>query len=134
MVGIFDGRYPVGNEYGAFARHGHAEIAEDFFFGFGIDRRQAIVENQYSGPFDERPGNGHALLLATRKGDAPFADGRFEAVFERDDVMVYRGLPSGSLHCSGIGRVEAERNIVADGVGKKEYVVRNKADFVAVSV
>src|SRR5690606_37560092 len=134
MVGIFDGRHTVGNEDGAFAGHGYAEIAKDVFLGLGVYGRQAVVENQYLWLFDERAGNGYPLLLPPRQGDAPLTDGRFKAIFERHDVVVYRSLPGGVFHRFTVGCIEPESNIVADGVGKKEDILRHKAYFAAVSL
>lgn len=82
-----------------------------------VERAGGLVEEQNPGVADERAGNGDALLLAARKGDAAGANVGVVAVGEGCDEVVDRGGAACGVELpvwDGAG-VEAEEDVVSDG-------------------
>ncbi len=68
--------------------------------------RRGLVEHDDGGPLEEHPGDGEALLLASRQAVAPLPDQRLVAVGQRhDDVVDARG--PARLEDLGAGRVRS---------------------------
>src|SRR4051794_30712112 len=53
--------------------------------GLGVKRASSLVEDEHRRILEEGVGNGDALLLAAREGDAALTDERVVAVVERVD-------------------------------------------------
>ncbi len=92
---------------------------------FGIDTRRSVVQDQNLRIHHQGSGNGHALLLTTRKRDASLANHRIVAIRQRRDVVMdpgcFRGRDDGlfSRFRPSIG------NVLADGIGEEERVLQH---------
>ena len=88
-------------------------------FGFRIERRGGLVEQDDRRVADQRPGHRDALALAARQLRAEFADRRVVAEREAgDEIMGAGGLRRGDDLVLG-GADLAEADIGADGVAEQ---------------
>ena len=71
--------------------HHVAQRGVDLLLGRGVDRRRGVVEHQDPRVGEERPGQGDALALAARQGEAPLADDGVVAVGQARDELVGLG-------------------------------------------
>src|SRR4051812_32544740 len=91
-------------------------------FGFGIQRRGRLVEDQDRRVLDQGAGDGDALALAYRKKPSPLAYNRVISLWETADEVVSVGRPGGRLDlgvgCSrpAIGDVGPDRIVEQKGV------------------
>ena len=69
-----------------------AQPAQNVIFGFGIDARKTIVEDQHRRRSDQTSRQRRALFLSTRQRDAAFANGRIEGVGECNDRIAQIGV------------------------------------------
>src|SRR5262249_5985093 len=101
----------------------------DFHFRVGVDLRHRFVEDENRRIMENRPGNGDALLLPAGETHAMFANASLVAFGEVLDEVVGISTPSGveDLFLGGVAR--AIRDVVVDGVGEEEGVLRNKTDL-----
>src|ERR1700712_78894 len=86
VVGISDGRYTVTDDHRSAAFHDPSQILKYLFFGSGVYRRKTIVEKKHFWLLDQRPCNRRSLFLATRQGDASFADKCIKAIWKACDI------------------------------------------------
>jgi hypothetical protein len=79
QIGLFDGRQAVGDDQRRPAGHHLGRGRLDVPFGFGVERRSGLVEDEDRCVLEQRPGNGQALALAAGEQHAVFTDQGVEA-------------------------------------------------------
>jgi len=131
-VGFADGGQAVGDDDGGSALHEGIEGFLNLFFGFGIEAGGGFIEEEDSGVFEDGPGDGYALALATGEFDAAFADDGVEAFGEGGDELPGIGLIGGAddILIGGFGIAIAD--IIADGAAKEEHFLRYDGHIAAV--
>jgi hypothetical protein len=70
-------------------------------------------------------GNGDALSLAAREGDAPLSDHRVVAFGEGEDLVVYTGYPGGVLDLRLCGLRVAEGDVLPHRLGEQKRLLRH---------
>ena len=95
-VGQADGGHPVGHHDG-----GGVELAaqpgEDLGLDPGVDGAGGVVEHQQPGPPHQGPGQGQALALPAREGDAPLAEDGVEPLGQGGHEPVGPGQGQGAV-------------------------------------
>src|ERR1700720_1042477 len=86
LVGVLHGGGAVRNQNRGSAVHHAAEAGEDALFSLCIDAGKGVVEDEDARVADDGAGDGGALLLSAREGDAALADNRFVLVGEAFDI------------------------------------------------
>ena len=81
----------MGNDKAGAALHKLLHGFLDQHLGTGIDRRRGLVQNQNAGIGQERPGNGHQLLLALRNVRGIVVDYGVIAVGQGLDKVIHIG-------------------------------------------
>lgn len=81
-----------------------------------IERARGLVQEKDVWVADERSGNGHALLLTSRKGNAAGSNVCVVPVWERDDEIVDRCIAAClvELLVRDRVRVDAEEDVVTE--------------------
>mgnify|MGYP006987703216 CR=1 FL=1 len=79
-VGIHHRREPMGHHEHRLALREHGERLLDESLVFRISERRRFVEHDYRSVFEDRPGKGDALALATRQIDAARAHHGIEPI------------------------------------------------------
>ena len=125
LVQPFHGRDAVRDEQRRLARAGGFEVVEDDLFGAGVDRRDRVVENQDRRVFQQRAGDGDTLLLPAGNGHAALAQHGLVAVLEIDDVVAHIGQRGGAVNLFLRGIVNAEADVVGDGVREQKVILRH---------
>src|SRR5205823_396707 len=121
----------VGDEDGGAAFHDAVEAAEDPLFGVGVDAGQGVVEDKNFGVADDGAGDSCALFLTAGEGESTLADLGVEAFGEFENFITDVGDGGGFLHLFG-GRVgSAEGDVLANGFGEEEGLLRDEADALA---
>ena len=73
-IGEGDRGGAVGDDDGGPVAHDLGEGVADLVLLGRVDRRRGVVEDEHAGVGQDGPGDGDALALATRQGEAPLAD------------------------------------------------------------
>ncbi|TKW51306.1 hypothetical protein CTA1_2384 [Colletotrichum tanaceti] len=134
-VGVLDGGEAVGDhDHGAAALCG-VEDGLDAALGLAVEGAGGLVEQQQRGPADEGAGDGDALLLAAREGDAGVADLGVVALGQGGDEVVDAGVAGGGVQ--GLVRhgglvLDAQQHVLADGAGEEVGLLRDEGDVLAV--
>ncbi len=131
LIGVAGGGDAVGDEDGGAAFHDSLEAAEDSLFGVGVDAGEGIVEDEDLWIADDGAGDGGALLLAAGEGEAAFADFGVEAFGEFENLGADVSDGGGFLNLLGRCVGSAEGDVLADGLGEEECLLRDEADVVA---
>ena len=115
--------------------HQVVQRGADLGLGLGVHRRGGVVQDQDTGILEQRAGDGDALLLPSREGDALFPDQRVVAIGEGEDAVVDGSCPGGGLDL-GIGDLPAYAvgDILADGSREEERLLLDDADLLAQEV
>ncbi len=121
----------MGDEDGGAALHDLTEAGEDALFGVGIDRGEGVVEDEDARVADDGSGDGGALFLAAGESDSALANHGLEAAGELEDLVSDVGDGGGLFDLLGGGVRGAEGDVVADGVGEEEGLLRDEADVSA---
>ena len=79
LVGVDDGRQPVGDDQRRAPLRDALERGLDFALGEAVERRGRLVEHQDRRRFQNRARDGDALLLAARQFQAALADLRVDS-------------------------------------------------------
>ena len=124
----------MGDEDGGAALHNGAEAVEDAFFGVGIDAGERVVEDEDARVADDGAGDGGALLLTAREGDAAFADHGVEALGELEDLGGDVGDGGGFLDLFGSCLGNTEGDVLANGLGEEEGLLGDEAYVFAQGV
>ena len=80
LVGIADGREPVGNDEGRAALHQNSERFLNARLGHRVERTGCLVEDQNRRILEKRAGDRQPLPLAARQRHAALADQGFIAL------------------------------------------------------
>ena len=107
------------------------QLGLDGAFGLGIQRRGGLVEDQDARVLEDRPGDGHPLLLATGELQAALAHRGLVTVRQAfDEAVDVRGACGGlDLFPRRLGAAVAD--VVVDAVVEQHRVLRNDADGAA---
>lgn len=92
LVGIFNGRQPVGNGDHRLAPRQLGDRRLDQVFVFRIDACGGLVQDDNGGVLQDGPRNGDPLLLAARKGGPALAYDRVIALRELFNERVAAGF------------------------------------------
>jgi len=110
------------------ALHDALEAAEDSLLCVGIDAGECVVEDEDSGVADDGTRDGGALLLTAGEGEPTFADFGVEAFRKFEDLSTDVGDGGGFFDLFGGSFRCAECDVLADGFGEKECLLRDEAD------
>ena len=131
LLGQRDGRGAVGDDEGGAALHDLHQRPPDLELGLGVDARGGVVQDQYLGVDDERPGNGDALALAARQGQSALADDGLVALRQGLDEGCRLGA-FGRLADLGVARPGAsEADVLGDRGREQKRVLGDDADVAA---
>ncbi len=108
-----------------------ASSRENPLFGEGIDARKGVVQNQNPRVAQDGAGDGGALLLPARKGDAALADHGLVAFGKTCDIARQPGDFGGAADLLRGGRFHAEGDVLRDGGAEQESLLRHEADLPA---
>lgn len=134
LVGVAGGGDAVGDEDGGPALHDGAKAVEDALFGVGVDAGEGVVEDEDARVADDGAGDGGALLLAAGEGDAALADHGVEALGELEDLGGDVGDGGGFLDLFSSCLGDTEGDVLADGLGEEEGLLRDVAYVFAQGV
>src|SRR4029453_15994877 len=88
LVGVDDGRQPMGDHHGGAAAAHLFQRALDLLLGARVEGTGRLVEQQDAGVLQDGAGDRHALLLATRQFQAALAHGGLVTLRQsHDEVM-----------------------------------------------
>ncbi len=130
-VGQRQGGAAVGDQHGGAAAHHLAQRVVDLRLDPGVHRRGGVVEQQQPRVGEHRAGQGDALALAARQGQALLADHGVVPGGQRGDEPVGLGGPGGGEHPLLAGVLAAVEDVGAHAVGEQEAVLRHQADRAA---
>jgi hypothetical protein len=131
-IGFFDGRQAVRDDQRRPAGHHPVEGALDVAFGFAVERRGRLVENQDRRVLEQCPGNRQALALATREHDAVFTDQGVEAAGRRSmNSRAKAASAAASTAERGTCGQIAVGDVAGDGVVEQHYLLRDQRDVLA---
>ena len=99
-----------------------------------VEVRRRLVEHEHAGRGEEGPGEGDELALARRQRHAPLVHRRVEALGEPVDEVGEPDAVHGlrDLVVGGVGAGEGD--VVADGAGEQERLLRDDAELAAQRV
>ena len=130
-VGVADGAEAVGDGDDGPALHEFFEGVDDEFFGFAVEGRGGLVEQEDGTVADHDTGDADALTLASGEGEAALPDRGVVAEGHRHDEVVGVGEFGGGDHfffgCAGT----AEGDVLEDGSAEEDGVLKNVADLIA---
>ena len=95
----------------------------------GIDRARGVVEDQDSRVAQQRPGQGDALALATRQGEAAFAYHGAVTLGQVADEAVGLGGACRRLHLGIAGVGAGIGNVRPHGVGEEKALFEHHSDL-----
>src|SRR5262249_13834770 len=98
---------------------------------FGVVLAGKFVQNQDARIAEDGSRQGNALLLATRKPGACFADTGFVALRQLGDEIVGEGFPGGSFDFGRLGVAIAVGNVVVNRVVEEDRLLRDEAYLLA---
>ncbi len=130
-VGIADGGDAVRDEDGRAPLHHFAQMVENAFFGVGVHAGERVVQDHDARVANESARDGGALLLSARKGDAALADQGRVLVGEGLNVLGDAGAIGRGAHLFVGGTRRAKRDVLADGVGEQEGLLRDESEVAA---
>ena len=131
FVGQGNRRESVGDDDRRPASHRLAQTVADPCLRRGIHGRGRVVQDQDARVDDERTRDRDPLALAARECDAALADHGVVSVRERRDEVV-RLREARRTFDLLVGRLRAaEGDVLADGRGEEERVLRDHADLTA---
>mmetsp|Transcript_7385 Transcript_7385/g.12435 ORF Transcript_7385/g.12435 Transcript_7385/m.12435 type:complete len:202 (-) Transcript_7385:322-927(-) len=103
-------------------------------FGFIVQRRSGLVQNEHRRSAYQRPGNGDALFLPPAQFGSARAHFRVEFVGKRRDEVVGVGRSGGRFdlfHRGGFGPGLAPGDVGGDGIVEEEGFLGHDADVIA---
>ena len=96
-----------------------------------VEMRRRLVEDEHRCVLEERARDGHALALAAREPDAPFPDSCLQAVRQRRDEGVERGVTHRVAE-RHLGRFRLrEENVGAQGLVEQIGILGDQRDALA---
>ena len=104
----------------------------------GIEGTRCLIEQDDLGLPDESPGDGDALLLATREAHASLTHERVEALREEQLVLnegqcvsLTTGLlePGLDLRLGEARDIDAVEDVVTDAAGEQDWLLLDKSDL-----
>jgi hypothetical protein len=103
---------------------------------FRIERTCRFVQEEDARVTDEGTGNGEALLLSAREGNAPRADVGVIPFREGDNKVVNGGIAAGlvKLFVCCRGRVDTEQDVLSDRALEQSGFLSYQRQILAVSV
>ena len=129
LMGVADGLQMVSNDQNSAVadkgRHGLLYLV----LIDGIDVARYFVQKEDGSVFEERTGDGKALLLSARKPQAILSDLRFVTIRQADDEVVYHRPTCGFLDFRLRGIAITHLDVVGDGIGKEDDVLHHHTDF-----
>ena len=125
LVGVADGREAVGDDEAGALRHEPVERLLDEPLGLRVHARGGFVEDEDGRVFEQRAGDGNALLFADAELYPALADDGAEALRQPIDKLA--GVGNGErVEEFGVGRGGfAEAEVVADRAVEKEALLRD---------
>ena len=125
LIRLLDGRQPVRNGDDGLAARQLGERLLDQMLVFGVDAGGCLIQNDDRRIFQDRPGDGDALLFAAGQRAAALADDRVIAVRESQNKFVAAGLFRRLDHflVGGVGL--AEPYVAAHGVMKEIDILKH---------
>ena len=128
LVGVDDGGEPVRDDQGGHVAADLEETGLDLLFGVAIERRGGLVEEEDTGPFEERAGDGDALFLAARELQPSLADHSLIAFRQARDEVVDLRHAGRFLDLLAAGLRPAVADVIEDRVVEQDGVLRDDAD------
>lgn len=128
LVSVAGGRDAMGDEDRSSSLHDTGESLENALLGVGIDGGQSVVEDENAWIADDGPGDGRALFLAAGEGDSALANHGVEAARELEDLGADVGDGCRLFDLLVGGLRGSKGDVVADGLGEEEGLLRDKAD------
>ena len=128
LVGMDDGRQPVGDHQGGAAAAHLFQRALDLLLGARVERAGRLVEQQDMGVLQDGAGDRHALLLAARELQAALADRRLVALRQGHDEVMDARQPGRPLDILARAVGPAVADVVVDRVVEQHRVLRHHAD------
>ena len=118
------------HDHGPFL-HQSLQSLYDERFGFSIERRRRLVEDQDRRVANEGARDADALALSSRERRSALADDRVVTLGQSGDEFVGVREPGG-IHDVDIGRVVASvRDVVANRAVKQDRLLQHEADLAA---
>ena len=122
-VGIFDGRQAVGYHDCGAVLHESVECRLHELLILAVERRGCLVENEYGRILQDGAGYGETLALSSREPASAVAYAGVIAMFRFDDEFVGIGYLCRFLHLLLGGIVDAESDIVVEGVVEQDSLL-----------
>src|SRR4051812_4089093 len=113
---------------GRAAQHDLAEVLEDLLLSVGIDARKRVIENEDTWVADDGARDRGALLLSAGERDATLAHHSLVLFRELFDVGRNAGTRCGAANILNTRSLSAERDVLADGVGEEECLLRHETN------
>src|SRR6188768_1825368 len=121
LVGVLDGGESMRDHERRSIAHELDERLLDATLGFVVERRSGFVEDQDGRVLEQRARNRHTLLLPSRQLRAALAHLGVEALRQLGREFVDVGSLRRGLHGLGIRVLDAERDVVANGIVEQQY-------------
>ena len=115
----------MGDQDGGLAGTGLLQIFQNGALCFGIDGADAVVEDQDRRILHQSTGNGDTLLLTAGDGNATLAQNGAIALLEFFDITVDVCQLCSRNHRTFVVCGNTEGNVVFDGIGEQEVILRN---------
>ena len=128
QVRVHHRRQAMGDDHGGAPAHEFAEGRLHLAFGFRVQGRGRLVEQQDGGVLERRPGDGQALALAAGKLDALFADHGVVALGKGADERVGGGVTGGGDDLGVAGPGPAIGDVGPDRVVEKGDLLADQGD------
>ena len=126
---MLDRGNPVGHNQRRLALPDFLQVLQDPFLRIRIHSGKCVVQNQDRRILHQRPGNGDALLLPAGDGHATLSEHRPVSLRKLHDIVMHVRSHGCSLHRFRIRFFHAEGNVVFNGIGKKERILRDVGDI-----
>ena len=125
LVQPFHRRNAVGDEQGGLSGPALFQVVQNDLLRPGVHRRDGVIKDQDGRVLQQGAGDGDALLLAARDGDAALAEDGLIAVLEIHDVVPDISETGRPLDVLRRGFVHTEGDVVGDGIREEEVVLRD---------